>query len=40
MTLAKGQVLHRFFTFAYDPIHYDRGRDGRLNAPDDSYGVL
>jgi hypothetical protein len=33
-------VLHRFFSAAYDPIYYDRGRDGRLNAPDDSYGVL
>ena len=40
VTLATGEVLHRFFTAAHDPIHYDRGRDGRLNAPDDSYGVL
>jgi hypothetical protein len=38
--LQPGEVLHRFFTAAYDPIYFDRGRDGRLNAPDDSYGVL
>jgi hypothetical protein len=38
--LAVGDVVHRFYTGIYDPIYYDRGRDGRLNAPDDSYGVL
>ncbi|HUZ62242.1 MAG TPA: RES family NAD+ phosphorylase [Acetobacteraceae bacterium] len=38
--IQKGETLHRFFTKGNDPIHFDRGRDGRLNAPDDSYGVL
>lgn len=38
--LEAGQILHRFFTAAYEPIHFDRSRDGRLNAPDGSYGVL
>lgn len=38
--LATGDLLHRFYTTAFDPIYYDRGRDGRLNAPDDRYGVL
>lgn len=38
--VAPGQRLHRFFTAAYDPIHFDRSRDGRLNAPDGRYGVL
>ncbi|PVE23455.1 RES domain-containing protein [Microvirga sp. KLBC 81] len=40
ITVEAGEILHRFFTAAYDPIHFDRGRDGRLNAPDGSYGVL
>jgi hypothetical protein len=34
------EILHRFFSADYDPIYFDRGRNGRLNAPDDSYGVL
>jgi len=34
------EILHRFFNAAYNPIYFDRGRDGRLNAPDDAYGVL
>jgi hypothetical protein len=33
-------VLHRFYTAAFDSIYFDRGRDGRLNAPDGTYGVL
>ena len=40
ITLEAGEILHRFFTAAYEPIHFDRSRDGRLNAPDASYGVL
>ncbi|MFC4173681.1 RES family NAD+ phosphorylase [Microvirga sp. GCM10011540] len=32
--------MHRFFTAAYDLPYFDRSRDGRLNAPDGSYGVL
>jgi hypothetical protein len=40
ITLEAGETLHRFFTAAYDPIHFDRSRDGRFNAPDASYGVL
>jgi hypothetical protein len=35
-----GALLHRFYTAAYEPIFFDRGRTGRFNAPDDSYGVL
>ncbi|WP_372423983.1 RES family NAD+ phosphorylase [Salinarimonas chemoclinalis] len=38
--LPAGAELHRFFTAAYDPIHFDRSDGGRLNAPDGSYGVL
>lgn len=44
--LQPGETLHRFFTARdplgthHDPVHFDRGREGRLNAPDDSYGVL
>jgi hypothetical protein len=40
LTLAKGDVVHRFHTAKYDPIFFDRSRDGRLNAPDGAYGVL
>jgi hypothetical protein len=40
ITLEAGALTHRFFTAAFDPIHFDRSRDGRLNAPDGSYGVL
>lgn len=39
-TVAAGEVLHRFYTSAFEPIHFDFGRGGRLNAPDGSYGVL
>jgi hypothetical protein len=40
ITLKAGEILHRFFTAAYDPIHFDHSHHGRLNAPDGSYGVL
>lgn len=35
-----GTVLHRFHARAHGPLHFDRSRNGRLNAPDTSYGVL
>ena len=35
-----GRTLHRFYSIARDPIFFDTGVDGRLNAPDGSYGVL
>jgi hypothetical protein len=40
VTIAAGAILHRFYTKAFDPIFHDRSLDGRLNAPDGSYGVL
>ena len=38
--LPAATILHRFYSAAYEPIHFDRGDGGRLNAPDGSYGVL
>lgn len=38
--LPTGTVLHRIFTARFDPVFFDRSLDGRLNAPDGSYGVL
>lgn len=35
-----GATLHRFFSRPFEPIYFDCGSDGRLNAPDGSYGVL
>lgn len=32
--------LHRFHAAGRDPIYFDKSLDGRLNAPDASYGVL
>lgn len=40
VTLPAGSVLHRFYTATFEPIFFDPSRDGRLNAPDGSYGVL
>lgn len=40
LQLAPGQTLHRFYTAAREPIFYDTGPGGRLNAPNGSYGVL
>ena len=40
VALPVGAVLHRFYTGRFDPIFFDRGRDGRLNSPDAGYGVL
>jgi hypothetical protein len=39
-TLAKGRIVHRFYTARHDPIFFDKSQEGRLNAPDGSYGVL
>ena len=33
-------MIHRFYSNGQDPIYFDRSLDGRLNAPDGSYGVL
>ena len=38
--LAVGDVLYRFHTRSFAPIHFDKSTGGRLNAPDGSYGVL
>ncbi len=38
--LPKDAVLHRFYTAGFAPIFFDRSLDGRLNAPDGTYGVL
>jgi RES domain len=38
--LRAGTVIHRFYSAKHNPIFFDRGRGGRLNAPDRSYGVL
>jgi RES domain len=39
-TVATGSVLSRFYSKRNGPIYFDRSLDGRLNAPDASYGVL
>ena len=38
--LRAGTVVHRFHSSKHDPIFFDPGTGGRLNAPDGSYGVL
>lgn len=38
--LSEGTRVHRFFTAAHAPIHFERSSLGRLSAPDGSYGVL
>jgi len=38
--LPVGTDVHRFYSSRFDPIHFDRSSDGRLNSPDGSYGVL
>jgi len=35
-----GAVMHRFYTDGFEPIFFDTGLSGRLNAPDGSYGIL
>jgi hypothetical protein len=38
--LAVGESVHRFYTAKYEPLFFDRGLGGRLNAPNGKYGVL
>lgn len=38
--LPAGTIVHRFYTAGKEPIFFDPGTLGRLNAPDGSYGVL
>ncbi len=38
--LRAGTIINRFYSSKHDPIFFDRGLTGRLNAPDGSYGVL
>ncbi len=38
--LAVGEFLHRFHTAKHEPLFFDRGLGGRLNAPNGGYGVL
>ncbi len=38
--LPAGTIVHRFYTAENEPIFFDSGLSGRLNAPDGSYGVL
>jgi hypothetical protein len=38
--LGIGTIINRFYSSEHDPIFFDRGLAGRLNAPDGSYGVL
>ncbi len=38
--LKQGSLIERIFAAAHNPVHFDRSRNGRLNAPDASYGVL
>ena len=40
VTMPAGAVMYRFYTSEYEPIFFDLGLSGRLNAPDGSYGVL
>lgn len=40
VTLPAGTIMHRFYTAEHEPIFFDPGLSGRLNAPDASYGVL
>lgn len=40
VTLPAGAAMHRFYTSDHEPIFFDSGLSGRLNAPDASYGVL
>lgn len=40
LVLPAGTIAHRFYTARFDPVFFDRSNQGRLNAPDGSYGVL
>jgi len=38
--LDTGVIVERFFNKSYEPVYFDRSLNGRLNAPDGSFGVL
>lgn len=38
--LPAGTSLHRLHSSAHGPVHFDRSRLGRFNAPDGRFGVL
>lgn len=38
--LPAGTDVHRFYTAKFEPVHCQRFSEGRLNAPDGSYGAL
>ena len=38
--LTPGVIVERFYSNAFEPMHFDLSRSGRLNAPDRGYGVL
>jgi hypothetical protein len=40
LVLDAGTIVERFFNLTHDPIYFDRGDLGRMNAPDGGYGVL
>ena len=40
LDLPAGAVVERFYSNDFAPLHFDRGRLGRMNAPDGGYGVL
>jgi hypothetical protein len=40
LQLPAGTIIHRFYTREYEPVFFDPGLSGRLNAPDGSYAVL
>jgi hypothetical protein len=40
LTVTAGTVMHRFFNIGREPIYFDPGQGGRLNAPDGAYSVL
>ena len=40
VSLPAGALIHRFYSALYEPVFFDTSSNGRLNAPDASYGVL
>jgi hypothetical protein len=40
ISLDSGVIVERFFNKSYEPVYFDRSLQGRLNAPDGSFGVL
>jgi len=40
ISLDSGVIVERFFNKSYEPVYFDRSLEGRLNAPDGSFGVL